>query len=93
MKNLLIMTVGTGTAGKYSNLANGLRNTIKMIQPYRFWLVPSSSGDSRAVAELVSEGFSSFAGMLGPIENPDDLVCCRRTVRYHPGREENSEVR
>lgn len=82
MKNLLIMTVGTGTAGKYSNLANGLRNTIKMIQPYRFWLVPSSSGDSRAVAELVSEGFSSFAGMLGPIENPDDLVCCRRTVRY-----------
>ena len=78
MKNLLIMTVGIGTAGKTSNLANGLRNTIKMMQPYRFWLVPSSSGDSRAVAELVAEGFSSFAGMLGPIENPDDLVCCRR---------------
>lgn len=81
MKNLLILTVGTGTAGKSSNLAQGLRNTIEKIQPRCFWLVPSSSEDSFAVAELVKENSVNFAGILGPIENPDDLACCRQTIR------------
>ncbi|MCX6878609.1 MAG: PIN domain-containing protein [Verrucomicrobia bacterium] len=38
----LILTVGTGTQGQYSNLAQGLTNTIKISRPVRFWLVPST---------------------------------------------------
>jgi hypothetical protein len=81
MKNLLILTVGTGTAGKHSDLAQGLRNTVEKIAPRQFWLAPSSSEDSKVIAELVAEGQPAFAGYLGPIEQPDDLSCCRLTIR------------
>ncbi len=60
MPNLLILTVGTGTAGRYSSIAEGLRRTIELISPRAFWLVPSTHSDSIAVADLVREGFATF---------------------------------
>lgn len=53
---LLILTVGTGTQGRYSNLAQGLINTILLTKPDHFWLIPSESPDSIAVAELILDG-------------------------------------
>ncbi len=86
-QNLLVLTVGTGTAGASSNLAQGLINTIAQLQPRRFWLMPSSSPDSLAVAELIREaGVHGFAAWTegAPyrlIENPDQLGDCRAAVR------------
>ncbi len=80
MKNLLILTVGTGTAGRYSNLAEGLRHTVELLAPRRFWLVPSTSEDSLAIAELVGEDNSAFAGKI-PLEHPDDLEVSRQHLR------------
>jgi hypothetical protein len=85
-KNLLILTVGTGTAGKYSNLAEGLRRTVELLHPRRFWLVPCVSEDSQTMADLVSENFENFAP-LSPgsrycaIADPDNLEVCRETLR------------
>lgn len=81
MKNLLIVTVGIGTAGKGSGVDVGLYNTITKIRPRRFWFIPSSSEESRLIADEVSKNFPNFAGILGPIENPEDLASCRQTVR------------
>ena len=87
MQNLLILTVGTGTAGKKSDLAQGLLNTIEKIQPRKFWLVPSTSEISQNITKYIVDyinefgGNPGFAGRLGPIEKPDDLSCCRQTLR------------
>ncbi|MFH0879972.1 MAG: hypothetical protein V2A34_09685 [Lentisphaerota bacterium] len=78
---LLILTVGTGTAGKDSNLAQGLVATLKKIQPRKYWLVPSVSEDSQAMAGLISQECpESFVRCLA-IERPDDIYSCRETVR------------
>lgn len=86
----LILTVGTGTQGKYSNLAQGLTNTIQISRPARFWLVPSSSPDSIAVAELILDGLEpamqecfqpwSAAQRFLQIENHDSLEETRTRV-------------
>ena len=55
----LILTIGTGTKGEHSNLVQGIINTIKISRPFRFWLLPSSSKDSIAVADLVLDGLES----------------------------------
>lgn len=60
---LLILTVGTGTQGRYSNLAQGLINTLEIEKPSAFWLIPSSSPDSIAVAELILDGCSPKLSM------------------------------
>lgn len=83
---LLILTVGTGTAGPKSNLVEGLRNTIRLIAPRAFWLVPSTSEDSQLVADYVRENnpaFSPFsqADTYGSIPSPDDLENCRAQLR------------
>jgi len=84
--SLLILTVGTGTAGRHSSLADGLRNTISLLQPRLFWLVPSESPDSLAIADLVREGFDSFQPWAEgvpyrAIARHDSLADCRDTVR------------
>jgi hypothetical protein len=43
MTSLLILAVGTGTAGKHSDVAQGLAHTIRLVRPRKFWLVPSAS--------------------------------------------------
>ncbi len=55
MTSLLILTVGTGTAGKHSDVAQGLANTIRQVQPRKFQLVPSASEKSAPVAEWPTE--------------------------------------
>ncbi len=87
MSTHLILTVGTGTAGRHSNLAAGLRRTLELIAPERFWLVPSASEDSILVADLVREGLAGFQpwGSEGEpyrcIALHDSLADCRATVR------------
>src|ERR1035437_3713379 len=43
MTSLLILTVGTGTAGKHSDVASGLARTLDLCTPRLFWLVPPAS--------------------------------------------------
>lgn len=81
-KNVLILTVGTGTAGARSNLAQGLCNTIRMIDPRAYGLVPSSSEESQAIADLIAGEFpENFLGKLAAIDLPDNLRCCRLTFQ------------
>ena len=80
------MTVGTGTAGKHSNLAAGLRRTVDLLQPEKFWLVPSTDEVSQLTADLVREGLPSFQPWSAQtdyraISRPDSLEDCRQTVR------------
>ena len=89
MTSLLILTVGTGTAGKHSNVASGLANTIRQVRPRRFWLVPSASEKSTPVADLIREevaDLGSFASWsesapYHAIPDHDDIHQCRRFVR------------
>jgi hypothetical protein len=81
MKNLLILTVGTGTAGAHSNLAQGLVNAIALIKPRLYFLVPSTSPDSIAIAELVAAEHPANHGGKFPLKNPDDLESCRQHLR------------
>lgn len=84
---LLILTVGTGTAGRDSFIAEGLRKTVELIEPRRYWLVPSDSPMSIDVADFVREHFpGNFAAWSNAesyhrIANHDLLTDCRATVR------------
>jgi CRISPR-associated protein, Cas02710 family len=86
---LLILTVGTGTAGIHSNLAQGLINTLSKVQPRLFWLVPSAHPDSTGIADLVRESVpagSCFrpwnaSTLYCSIGEPDDLFVCRSALR------------
>jgi hypothetical protein len=86
---LLILTVGTGTAGMHSNLAQGLINTLLQLQPRLFWLVPSGHPESILTADLVRESapaasrFRSWQSTTPycSIAEPDDLFVCRATLR------------
>lgn len=84
---LLILTVGTGTAGRDSFIAEGLRKTVELIDPRRYWLVPSDSPLSIDVADFIREHFpNNFAPWSDTepyhrIGEPDLLLDCRSTVR------------
>lgn len=84
---LLIMTVGTGTAGKHSDLQAGLVKTIQKIAPRLYWLVPSADQNSLAMADLIREGHSKGFREWQPgqvfccIPRYDDVFSCRETVR------------
>lgn len=87
--NLLILTIGTGTKGDHSNLAQGMITTILRLNPRLYWLVPSESPDSTAVADLVRDaavGEASFhpwsqGSPYARISEPDDLFTCRKVLR------------
>lgn len=87
MPDLLILTVGTGTAGLQSNLTQGLVNTIHKVNPRNFWLIPSTHPDSIAVAEMVLGAFPdqflpwTASERFKPITDPDQLECARQAVR------------
>jgi hypothetical protein len=89
MGSLLILTVGTGTAGPHSNVAQGLANIIRLVGPRKFWLIPSASVESTPVADLIRETLADL-GSFAPwsetacyhaIANHDDIHECRRLVR------------
>jgi hypothetical protein len=79
---IIIATIGTGTAGRYSNLAQGIVNGLRQAAPAACVLAHSNSPDSQAIAELVAEELAAL-----PVEchlafgNPDDLPHCRAAVR------------
>jgi hypothetical protein len=86
---LLILTVGTGTAGKHSDVAAGLARTIDLVNPRLFWLVPSASEKSRPVADIIRESIKR-PGAFCPwsagapyclIADPDDIHQCREVFR------------
>lgn len=87
--SLLILSVGTGTKGEHSNLAQGLVNSINQSAPRLYWLVPSAHPTSVAVAELVRDGASPAsvfrawtpAAPFRQIDRPDDLFDCRSAFR------------
>src|SRR6266508_338315 len=89
MPALLILTVGTGTAGRHSNLAQGLVNTLRQLRPRLFWLVPSASPESTGLAELVRDGAPAGSAFqpwtktqpFCQIAEPDDLFLCRAALR------------
>ena len=86
MSCLLLLTVGTGTAGRTSNLAAGLRRAIELTAPDRFWLVPSTDEISLLVADEVRAHLPAFAPWSAeapyhPIAAPDDLEACRKHLR------------
>jgi CRISPR-associated protein (Cas_Cas02710) len=86
---LLILTVGTGTAGRHSDVAAGLARTIDLVAPRRFWLVPSQSEKSLPVADIIRESVQK-PGAFSPwseteryhaIADPDDIHQCRQVLR------------
>lgn len=87
--HLLILTVGTGTESRRGNLAAGLVQTLNLVRPRRFWLIPSSSPDSTGIADLIRESappgvaFHPWTdeSLYGTVENPDALEECRSVVR------------
>lgn len=85
-KSVYVMTVGTGTAGRTSNLAQGLVNAINLRkeQIKKVFLVPSLSEDSHAIADLVIDNFKNSGLKVSIINNftePDELLRCRREFR------------
>ena len=42
-----ILSDGTGTAGKHSDVAQGLANTIRQVRPRKFWLGPARRRNPR----------------------------------------------
>ena len=89
MPFLLILTVGTGTSGQHSNLAQGLVNTLCQRRPRLFWLVPSASPDSITLAKLV-QGAAPAGCVFQPwstsqpfhqITQHDDLFVCPTALR------------
>ncbi len=89
MKTYLILTVGTGTAGRESNISEGLMASIREVKPAGFWLVPSAGKDSIAVADIVREGLESLGTFrmwkegqrYYLIDNHDSLESTRLTIR------------
>lgn len=89
MNSLLILTVGTGTKGVHSNLAQGLVNTLHQLRPRLFWLVPSASPDSVVLAEIVRDSAPASCAFqpwtpehpFRQIEQHDDLFVCRTALR------------
>lgn len=82
----VILTVGTGTAGRHSNLAAGLVRTLELLKSSAYWLIPSTSPESLALADLVRDaqhGFQPWSEQepYRAIASPDSLEECRRCVR------------
>lgn len=81
MKKIYIATVGTGTAGKHSNLGQGLLNTIKQANPDYLYFISSQNEASEELGKLVLEE-SGLPGEVFPyFDNPDDLLACRAQCR------------
>ncbi len=87
MGNLLILTVGTGTAGQHSDLHAGLTATIRAIRPRRYWLAPSADKNSIAMAEMIRDACPDVftpqneAASFFIIPKHDDIFDCRAVMR------------
>jgi hypothetical protein len=79
---IYICTVGTGTAGMASNVAEGIMAAIHYAKPDAIILVPSRSEESLAVAEIIQEGVQDVCRYIAiePISDHDNLLHCRREI-------------
>jgi len=78
---IYVCTVGTGTAGYGSNIAEGIMSAIRFAAPAKTLLLPSSSEDSVAVAEIVKEGTAQVAqSEIIRLSEHDDLERCRMEI-------------
>ncbi len=79
-----ICTVGTGTAGRHSNLAQGIVHAMLQRGPDRCCLTPSRHSESETLADLVTEALEA-RGLpccrCGAFPDPDDLLGCRSKMR------------
>ena len=83
---ILIYTVGIGSAGNHSDIAQGLSNSIAKMgeEPRRVILVPSASEDSVATAELIAEAHresSEVTSAEARFHDVNDVVGCREVFR------------
>jgi len=82
-----LLTVGSGTAGPFSNVAEGIIAALLLDRPDVAYLAPSRAPESQAVAEIVREGCrergydcvrSTPAGeAFFSFSDPDDIDRCR----------------
>ena len=91
---IYVCVVGTGTAGKHSNVMAGISFAIRRRMPDYCYLVPSSSEDSMTCANLVAEEVGKITKTeIMPVSNPDDINICRGEIKKiiiqaqcaHPG--------
>jgi len=84
-KIVLICTVGTGTAGADSFVAHGILVGVQEVEPDALYLCPSSSPNSRDVAELVADEWAKshpqVTVAVEPLSDHDDLERCIRELR------------
>ncbi|NOY80074.1 MAG: hypothetical protein GXP31_03620 [Kiritimatiellaeota bacterium] len=81
---MCICTVGTGTAGRYSNLAQGIVHAMLQRRPGRCCLTPSRHSESETLADLVTEALEAQGLPCcrhGAFSDPDDLLGCRNEMR------------
>src|ERR1039457_1303235 len=89
MPSLLILTVGTGTAGKHSDVASGLARTLDLCAPRLFWLLPRAAQNARPLPDPLRESVGgpgafrpwSTAEPYRTIADPDDIHQCRTVLR------------
>jgi TolA-binding protein len=84
-ETVYICTIGTGTAGATSSLAQGVVNAVRLRSPQFCVLVPSISENSVLVADMVETELSNdkVISLQRPasLSDPDDLRQCRREMR------------
>jgi hypothetical protein len=84
MKKMLIINVGSGTAGNESSLAESIAKSIKLHAPCECILIPSLDDVSQLIAETVREKISDISVPCIISENcfeqPYDLQNCREVV-------------
>ena len=78
---IYVCTVGTGTAGRNSNVAEGIMAAVKYSKPDLLVLIPSNSENSLAVAEIVAEGCLSIAeSQIEALSDADNLDLSRTEI-------------
>jgi hypothetical protein len=84
-ETIYVCTIGTGTAGATSCLAQGVVNAIRLRSPQICVLVPSASENSVLVADMVATELSDEAKLdlqrPSSLSDADDLRQCRRKMR------------
>jgi hypothetical protein len=81
-----LCTVGTGTAGVNSNVAEGIAAAIRLRNPGHCYLLPSTSPASIAVADLIKENVARDNIIIPNsniflLSNADDILSCRQEIR------------
>ncbi len=85
MEITYICTIGTGTAGANSCLAQGVVNAVRLRNPQTCILVPSSSEASHAIAEMIEMELSDTPAIQihrdRCLSQHDNLRQCRKEMR------------